>query len=190
MVKNHLLETLIKGNNMNIWDAIKGRRSIRSYKDESVSKELISKILEAAQHAPSSKNSQPWKFLVIRNAEILEKLAKIHPWAWALKKAPVGIVCLGEEEKSQHHYPMDVSCAIQNIMLAAHALGLGTCWIAIFSMIEDELEINTRKILEIPEEYRVIAILPLGFPAKPAKTKPLKSLEEIVHYDKFLPFSK
>ncbi|RLI30471.1 MAG: nitroreductase family protein [Candidatus Hecatellales archaeon] len=172
---------------MDFWEVLKGRRSIRRYQDKPLDDQVILKILDAARYAPSARNSQPWKFIVIRNRETLRKLSEIHRWAWFLKDAAAGIVCLADPRLSPRRFPSDVSCAVENMLLAAHALGVGACWVAVYSVESVESEEKVKAIVGIPEPYRVIAIVSLGWPAETPPPKSLRPLEEVVYWEKFQP---
>ncbi|MEM5773191.1 MAG: nitroreductase family protein [Candidatus Aenigmatarchaeota archaeon] len=165
---------------MELSEAIEKRRSIRKYKKEVPSDDLIRKCVEAACFAPSAHNSQPWKFVVVKDKEKILALSKTQPWSAFLAGAPVVIVALAEESKSPRHWIEDLSCAIMLLMLKAAELGLGTCWNAVYSPEDQKREDYVRKILGIPSKYRVLANIGLGFPdEKPAKKK-VKSFEEAV----------
>jgi nitroreductase len=165
---------------MELSKAIEARRSIRKYKKEVPSDDLIKQCIEAACYAPSAQNSQPWKFVVVKDREKILALSKTQPYSAFLANAPVVIVALAEEEKSPRHWVEDLSCAIMLLMLKAAELGLGTCWNAVYSPGDQKKEEYVRKLLGIPSKYRVLANIGLGFPdEKPAKKK-VKSFEEAV----------
>jgi nitroreductase len=163
-------------------EAIRTRRSIRRYADRDVERDLIIQVLDAARHAPSASNIQPWKFVVIRDLKTREKLSTVHKHSAFLKGAPVVIVVLGNESLSEHHFPVDCAAAIENLLLAAHGLGLGCCWVAVYSTRSTEREDIVRSILAIRKEYRVVAMVGIGYPAEQPKPRKMKELEEIVHW--------
>jgi len=142
-------------------DVIQVRKSVRRYADRPVEQEKITKCLEAAKLAPSWENKQCWRFIVVRDKEVIAKLAKgFNFWA---KSAPVFIVACGDPKQSgtrhgQNYYLVDVAIATEHLVLEAANLGLGTCWLGFF----DEKEI--KELLEIPKEIRVVALTPLGYP--------------------------
>jgi len=117
---------------MDVFKAIRGRRSIRSYLDKPVEFEKIIKCLEAARWAPSAVNSQPWEFIVITDKNTREKLAEIHRSGRFLRESPVAICVLTNPRKSPNYYHGDAAVATQNLLLAAYAQGLGTCWISVY----------------------------------------------------------
>ncbi|MCS7125097.1 MAG: nitroreductase family protein [Candidatus Bathyarchaeota archaeon] len=144
---------------MDVFEAVQIRRSIRAYKPTPIPKETLEKILEAARLAPSAGNVQPWHFIVVTNPEKRATLAKA-PFAKFLKKAPVVIVGCGDQKASPKWFMVDVAIAMQNMVLTATSMGLGTCWVGSFD------EEKVRGMLKIPERYRVVALLALGYPQR------------------------
>lgn len=161
---------------MNFSEVIEKRRSIRKYKNTSIPKEKILKILEAARIAPSASNRQPWHFIVVENKETIKKLAKSE---WAAE-APVMIVGLADKAASPNWFDNDLGIAFEHIVLAATDLGLGTCW-----MGQRNREELVRSLLGIPDNFRVVAMTPLGVPDETPVHKDRKSLEDIVSWGKF-----
>lgn len=173
---------------MDVLEAIKGRRSIRAFQETDISQETVEKLIEAARWAPSAGNIQPWEFIIVRNPKTKRSLAEAALGQSFIEEAPVVIVVCADEERSARGYGtrgrtlyciQDTAAAIQNIHLAAYALGLGTCWVGAFR--EDE----ARKILEIPEGIRPVAIIPVGYPAESPLPRSRRSLKQIIHYEKF-----
>lgn len=169
---------------MDVFEAIRSRRSIRSYEPTPIPRDKLEKILEAARLAPSAGNIQPWHFIVVTDSEKRRKLAKA-PFAGFLKEAPVVIVGCGNQKASPKWFMIDVAIAMQNMVLAATAEGLGTCWVGSFN------ENDVIEMLKIPDDYRVVALLALGYPHKKLdiQSKILhsirrrKKLEEIVSFE-------
>jgi len=168
---------------MNVLDAIKTRKSVRAYLDRPVEDVKLNIILEAGRLAPSASNRQDWRFVVVREMEIKQKLVEAAGDQEFIGEAPVVIVACAETEGhimkcGQLCYPIDVAIALDHITLAAVELGLGTCWIGHF----DEEEV--KKILGIPAEIRVVELMPLGYPVDPsAKEKRRFPLSMIVKYE-------
>lgn len=169
---------------MDVFEAIKKRYSSRAYKNEPVDEEILQKVLEAGRLAPSAHNAQDWKFIVVKNQQKKEAIAKACLGQSFIAQAPVVIV--GVSLDPQHLMANEVSSGVVNLSIAldhmileATELGLGTCWIGAFSQKE------IKKILEIPQRYKVIALFPLGWPADRPKEKSRKPLKEIVSYDRF-----
>jgi len=161
--------------------AIKKRRSIRRYTDQPVTDEQIRQLLEAAMAAPSADNIQPWEFVVVRDSALKRELARTHPWSdMAADAAVVFVVCANE--RASHHWVEDASAATENLLLAATALGLGAVWVAVYP--DASREAYVRRVLGIPEEMRVLCLVPVGHPAesKPPRTK---YKESKVHYERW-----
>ncbi len=180
---------------MEVLEAIKTRRSIRKYKPTPVDDKSIELVLEAAHWAPSWANTQCWRFIVVRDnnikAELANTLSDNNPATDAIKSVPVVIVAcaelgkagykLGESatDKGEFWYMFDVALAMQNLTLIAHSLGLGTVHVGLF---------NAKKaaaILEIPQGFCVVEMIPLGYPDQEPKVRPRKELSEIVFYNKY-----
>jgi len=169
---------------MDVFTAISQRSSVRAYKDTDVEEDNLKKILEAARLSPSASNRQEWKFIVVKNKETKKKLANAAFGQSFIGEAPIVIVACATESKSimacgQPAYTVDVSIACAFMILQAHELGLGTCWIGAFN--EDEV----KKILKVPEKVRVVAMTPLGYPDQPPSQKFRKSLDQIVCFEKY-----
>jgi len=168
---------------MDFYEVIKKRRSIRGYKNKPVEEDKLKRVLEAARIAPSAANRQPWYFVVVKKEEIKGNLKKAYSaeWFW---KAPVIICACGIEKEAwrrrdgKSYLDVDVSIAMDHLILAATAEGLGTCWIAAFDSSE------VKKILNLPVGVEPIVLTPLGYPAispKPSFRKPLKTIVNIIN---------
>jgi len=173
---------------LDLFEAIKQRRSVRAYTREDVSEEDVEKLIEAARLAPSAGNIQPWRFVIVRGAEVKRKLAEAALYQTFIEEAPVVIVVCADEAQSSQGYGnrgatlyciQDTAAATQNILLAAHALGLGTCWVGAF---REEL---VKKALNAPMNIRPVAIIPVGHAAEKPRAPLRRSLEEVVHYETF-----
>ena len=169
---------------MDVFTAISQRSSVRAYKATDVEEDKLKKILEAGRLSPSASNRQEWKFIVVKSKETKKKLANAAFGQTFIGEAPVVIVACGTESKAimacgQPAYTVDVSIACAFMILQAYELGLGTCWIGAFK--EDEV----KKILKIPEEVRVVAMTPLGYPDQPPSQKSRKGLDQIVCHGKY-----
>ena len=150
---------------MEVYDAIMTRRSIRTFTDKPVNKDLLKKLLEAAMNAPSASDARPWHFVIVDDRGKLNALAKnIDEDNDLFKEAQAAILICGNEslEKFKGFWPQDCACAAQNLQLSVHDLGLGTVWIVIYS-IPPRIE-GCRKILSIPDNLEPFAIFPIGYP--------------------------
>lgn len=168
---------------LNVLEAVRTRRSIRSFDDKLVEKDKLLKILEAARLSPSANNNQPSQFIIVSDKTIRESLLPAYAHQWFIK-APVIIVACSlpsnawARQDGETYWKVDIAIAVQNMILVAHDLGLGTCWVAAFE--EDEV----KKVLDIPKGVRVIAMIPIGYPAEQKLSViERKSLEEIIHYE-------
>ena len=155
---------------MEVFDVINKRKSVRAYAPTPVPRGTMEKILEAARLAPSAMNVQPWYFIVVTDAEKRRKISKSGRFAKFLKESPVVIVGCGDSNASPKWHVIDVSIAMQNIVLAAVGKGLGTCWIGSFD------ERLVKELLKIPERFKVVALLAMGYPRKK-----LDLIAKIVH---------
>ena len=162
-------------------DLIKKRRSIRAYTDEPVSDAEVKALLEAAMAAPSANNLQPWEFVVVLKDDLCQRLAKAHTWSQMCAGAPVVFVICGDERRSEH-WVEDTSAATENLLLAAVALDLGAVWVGIYP--RPQREAHVRSVLGIPQELRVLCLVPVGHPAE-SKPPHTKYDEGRVHYDRY-----
>ncbi|MFC1984350.1 nitroreductase family protein [Chloroflexota bacterium] len=180
---------------MEVLEAIKTRRSIRRYKTTPVDDKAVELALEAARWAPSWTNTQCWRFIVVRDSntkiELATTLSDNNPAIDAMKSAPVVIVASAElaksgcregkprTDKGDYWYMFDVALAMQNLVLAARSLGLGTVYVGSFDAK------RAASILEVPQGFCVVAMTPLGHPAQAPDPRPRKELSEIAFYDRF-----
>ena len=168
---------------MDAMEAIFTRRSIRKYTKQPVSDEVLKELLEAAMCAPSGGNQQPWCFVVIKDRKILNEIPKYHPYAQMLKEAPVAIlVCCDSDLQLGEYGVQDCSAATQNILLAAHAKGLGAVWLGIYSV--EPLVTATKKLLNLPEHIMPISLISIGYPAE-QKPQPDRYRADRVHYNQW-----
>jgi nitroreductase len=169
---------------MDVFDAITKRKSIRKYHKTQIEDEKLNKILESARIAPSAANRQEWKFIVVKNQKIRDKLVGAANGQTFIGQAPITIVaCSTESEKvmpcGQYAYTVDLSIAVSFMVLEATELGLGTCWLGAYD------EIAVKNILEIPEDIRVVAMLTMGYSDNGYVDTPRKAIDEIVCYETY-----
>jgi nitroreductase len=163
---------------------VRKRRSIRRYLPAPVSGEDLKTVLEAARLAPSCKNRQCWKYVIVTDQNVRERLAG-EAMKW-VSKAPVIIVACadptasGRKPDGMDYYILDIGISLEHLVLAATDLGLGTCWVGTFD------EKHVKEVLEVPDEIRVVAYTPLGYPAeRKEKVFARKPLREIVFYNRY-----
>lgn len=173
-----------EGGRMDALDAILGRRSCRSFTGEPLKEEDVEKLLEAMRWAPSAGNCQPWKFYVVRDPEVKRGLARAALGQGFIAEAPVVFVVCAEPERSAWRYGkrgrslyciQDTAAAVENLLLAATAMGYGSCWVGAFE--EEEV----RRVLELPRGLRPVAIVPVGpgrFEPTRVGRRPLEDLVE------------
>ncbi|MFC2005547.1 nitroreductase family protein [Chloroflexota bacterium] len=170
---------------MELTEAIKKRKSIRDYEDVPVPEEKLRKVLEAARLAPSASNRQRWKFIIVREGERREELVRATGGRQPhIAKAPVIIAAVATMpwyvmRSGVPAYAVDLAIAVDHMALAATDEGLGSCWIGGFPQEE------VRGILKVPEDYRVVVLLALGFSKEPGRPKVRKSIDDIVCYETF-----
>ncbi|UMZ74196.1 nitroreductase family protein [Natranaerofaba carboxydovora] len=141
-------------------DLIFERRSVRKYKDKKIEDEKVEKILQAAMAAPTAMNKQPWFFVVIRDEIVLKQLSTVHPYAGMIKDASACIVVCGD--KKEEYWIQDCSAAMQNILLAATALNIGSVWIGIYPK-QERIE-KTSQLIDLEEGYLPLGLAVLGYP--------------------------
>jgi len=167
---------------MDVYQAIAARKSVRSFIDKEVPDETLFRILEAARLAPSARNFQEWRFIVVRDPTMRQKLAEAAKGQKQVAEAPVVLVCCAETNEhvmtcGQLCYPIDLAIVIDHITLCAVTESLGTCWIGAFYAEE------VKKLLRIPPKVPVVSLLPMGYPRDPSiEPKDRLPLEKIVRY--------
>lgn len=170
---------------MDVCDAITIRKSVRAYLDKPVEEEKLNAVLEAARLAPSASNRQEWRFVIVRDKEVRSKVAMAAGQQMFVAQAPVIIAACAETDGhlmscGEACYPIDVAIALDHITLRAVELGLGTCWIGKFNADE------VKNILGIPDEIKVVQLMPLGYPVEPdAVQKKRRAFAEIVKFDRW-----
>jgi len=172
-----------------IIDVIKSRRSIRRFKkDVKIPREDLMKILEAGIYAPSAGNRQPWEYIIVEEEDVKIRIAEAAYHQMWITEAPIIIVVCANEVRSASRYGergrtlyciQDTAASIQNILLAAHSMGYGTCWVGAFN--EDEV----KRVLNIPMGVRPVAIIPIGKPDEKPSMPPRIPLERLLHYNKY-----
>ncbi|MFO7925004.1 MAG: nitroreductase family protein [Bacteroidales bacterium] len=169
---------------MEATEALFTRRSIRKFKPVPVPDDQLNTILKAGMYAPSARNEQPWHFIVTNKEDLKEKLMKAHPYASMLSEAPLAIlVCADTDlELSTGYWPIDCAAATQNILLAAHANGIGSVWLGVHPRRERKDAI--RNIFDLPGNIEPFALIALGYPAE-EKEKPERFKENRIHINEW-----
>ena len=169
---------------MDTLEALRTRRSVRKFEDKPVSEEMVRQILEAAMMAPSAGNGQPWQFIVINERERLDAMADLHPYVKMVMQAQVGIIVCGDltKEKYPGYWVQDCAAAMQNLLLAVHALGLGAVWTGIYP--KEERVAGYRAMFNIPEHVIPLGFAPIGWPAQRPKSESRFNPKR-VHYNTY-----
>jgi nitroreductase len=170
--------------NMDALEAILNRRSIRKYTTQPVSNEQLETILKSAMYAPSAVNKQPWHFIVFRDPQTIRMIQEAHPSSGMLSKASVGIlVCYDEHLQHDTGYgPVDCSAATENMLLAAHSIGLGAVWVGIYPR-QPRMD-AVQKIFNLPAHVKGFAIVSIGYPDE-TKTDPGRFDKSRIHTEKW-----
>jgi nitroreductase len=160
-------------------EALKTRRSVRSYQDKPVAKEMIEQIIDSARLAPTANNIQPWEFLVVTDRKMRVRIADLTDYGKFIAQSGACVVVVAKDVK---HYLEDGSAATENVLIAAHAMGLGTCWVAGY---EKQYAEPVCRLLGVPEGYKMVSIIALGHPADKPEAHGKRSLSEVLHWEKF-----
>jgi len=179
---------------MSLFETIKNRRSIRKFEDRNIPEEMMTTLFEAVQWAPSWANTQCCELIIVKDtstkSQLHECIAPKNPATKAIGNAPAVIAFCGKKNQAGYYNDKvstrfgdwlmyDLGLATQNFCLAAHELGLATVIVGLFD--HDRAE----KILQVPESYSLVTLVPVGFPAKKPSPPKRKSIEDLVHYEKF-----
>jgi nitroreductase len=168
---------------MDAMEAIFTRRSIRKYTKDPVPESLVNELLKAAMAAPSARNEQPWHFVVVSDHKILDEIPKFHPFSKMLVEAPVAILVCGDTAPlTDTYWIQDCSAAIENILIAARAKGLGAVWLGIYP--GDARVKPMQKLCGIPEKVIPLGIISIGYPAE-EKPPANRFNASRVHYNKW-----
>jgi nitroreductase len=153
-------------------EAIKSRRSIRAYQsDKPVTKEQLDRLLHAAMLAPSARNTRPWEFIAVTKREVLDEIARIHPYAKMCATATAAIIVVAVPQKgmTSGYYPQDCAAATQNILIEASAMGLGSCWCGVYPRMERMGEI--RELFDITDPKIPFCVIAVGVPGESPESR-------------------
>ncbi len=160
------------------------RRSIRTYTPDKIEYSQVEDIVKAGMYAPSAVNCQPWHFIILDDREIFQKIMDIHPYSKMLKNAQYAIVVLGDEEL-QHgpgYWVVDCAAATQNILLAAHAKGIGSVWLGLHP--REQRKKGIKELFNLPEHIHPFSIISLGYPGE-EKEQPDRFKKDRIHYNQW-----
>lgn len=158
---------------------IKDRRSVRGYLDKPIDKRILEEIMDCGRLAPSARNIQPWKFVVVTEKGKLEEIAKQIEWGYFIKDSSACIVVCGDRRVKR--FREDCCLATENMILAAKSLGIGSCYVA---ALEKNVE-GVRKLLKIPRDFEIVCFLPLGYFDKNPEPHDKKTLKDVIHRESF-----
>jgi nitroreductase len=163
--------------------AIFTRRSIREYTPQAVPDELVQELLEAAMQAPSAGNQQPWHFVLLDAREQLQALADVLPFGKNLQSAPLGVAVCADVKSARYpdYWVQDCSAATQNLLLAAHALGLGAVWLGVYPL--EERVAGVKRLLGLPEQIVPLCLVALGYPMVKSEPPDKRFNEARVHHN-------
>lgn len=140
------------------------RRSIRKYKSDPLPEPLVTQLLTAAMYAPSARDQRPWHFIAVDDRAVLSEIIRNHPYAAFLAQAPMVVVVCGDSDISGDYWPVDCAAATQNLLLAAHELGLGSCWCGVYPRPERREALD--RIFRLPKSIHSFSLVVLGYPAE------------------------
>lgn len=161
---------------MDALEAIRKRRSVREYTGDPIPREDLVKIVDAGRLAATGSNKQPWDFIVVTEREMIEKLKVASKW---MEKA--GAIIAVVLDPSSRWWLEDGSAAVENMLIASTALGYGSCWLEGYTLPREE---EFKELLGVPQEKRLLTLVPIGVPTEwPTREK--KSLEEVIHWEKY-----
>ncbi|MCJ7424079.1 nitroreductase family protein [Candidatus Bathyarchaeota archaeon] len=164
---------------MSLVDVVLSRRSIRRYEPKEIPSDVLDKILEAGRQAPSAANKQPWHFIVLTDSGIKKELSK-GMFNRFIKDTPITVVgCAHKDLTAGKWSIVSTTIALQNMVVVAWAMGIGSCWVGDFS------EEKVKKLLSIPENWNVVALVSFGYPAEKPQPRKKKTIKEIASFNKF-----
>ncbi len=171
---------------MELYEGILTRRSIRRWKEDAVDEALIKDVLKAAMFAPSSHNLKNWEFIVVTDDQKKDLLGDVQPYVKLVKRAPVAVVVCGDpsiSKEAEGFWVQNCSAAMQNLLLAIHAKGMGGVWCGVHPMADAEMAV--KEILNIPEHLIPLGICAFGFPERESARQPERFDETKIHYNSF-----
>lgn len=172
---------------MNALNCINSRRSIRKYLNKKIPANIIKQLITAGMNAPSSYNSQPWIFILIKDKKTMQAIVDAKGGSQFITSAPLMIASCYDESKTldKYHNIENVSLSVENILLAAHSLGLGACYIGAFDPENPKVESLISKALKLPKKVHIVSLISIGYPDQEPKAKKMRKFSEVVkneHY--------
>ncbi|HOF60348.1 MAG TPA: nitroreductase family protein [Candidatus Latescibacteria bacterium] len=165
---------------MDALTVIKTRRSVRAFADRQVPREVLEDIVDCGRLAATARNEQPWEFIVVTDPAMRAKIADLAEYGKFIAQASACIVVVCKDGR---YFLEDGSAASQNILLGAWAHGVGSCWVA---GDKKPYAVDVAKVLGVPDGYRVISLIALGYPQAPPSPKPKRALKEVLHWEKWI----
>lgn len=164
---------------MDAIECLKKRRSIRDYEEKEIPKEVLKEIINCARFAPTARNEQPWEFIVITEKETLKKMGDMAPNGSFIKDS---VACIAVFCKDTKYYLEDGSAATTYILLVAHALGIGSCWVA-----GDKKPYcgEIKNMLNVPKDYKLVSLVSLGYSTENVKEKRKRDVKGVIHWERF-----
>jgi nitroreductase len=160
--------------------AIRARRSVRHYRRQPLSKDILATIVDCGRLAPSANNVQAWEFVVVTEPATLKQLAELATYGKFIADAAACIVVCGDPVNRSIY--LDGAAATENMLLAIHSLGLASCWVQAF---EKDYNPAIKSLLGVPDRLVLIALVPVAAPAKDVRQPPKRSVEQVLHWEKF-----
>jgi nitroreductase len=164
---------------MDTFECISKRASVREYKAQPISQQVLTQLVDAGRRAPTARGIEPWKFVVVTEKEVLQKLAELANTGVFIKDSASCVVVFCQDTK---YYLEDGCAATENILLAACSLGLGACWVAGDKKPYTE---DIKKLLNAPADLKLISLIALGWPKKEIPQNKKRRLNEVIHWQKF-----
>jgi len=170
---------------MEALECIYSRRSIRKYKSKAIPAGIVKKIIAAGMSAPSAYNYQPWIFIIVKSQKTKQALIDAKGGSGFILKAPIVIACCYDESKTKDkwHNIENTSLAVENILLAAHALGLGACYLGAFDPEHPKVEKSINEALQLPKNLRIVCLISMGYPDETPKKKIMRKMNEVLKFE-------
>jgi len=172
---------------MDALTCINSRRSIRKYKAKKIPASIVRKLIVAGMNAPSAYNYQPWIFILVRSLKIKKLLIDAKGGSQFIAAAPLVIACCHDESKTKDkwHNIENVSLAVENMLLAAHALGLGACYLGAFDPEHPDVEKSISKALNLPKNVKIVCLISVGYPDETPKKKVMRKMPEVIRNEHY-----